>query len=64
MTDKRRVAVFDVDGTIFRSSLLIQLVEKLIEKRAFPRKRGKSTDGSTRSGSIARAATKNIFMRS
>jgi HAD superfamily hydrolase (TIGR01490 family) len=32
----RRVAVFDVDGTIFRSSLLIQLVEKLILKGAFP----------------------------
>lgn len=32
----RRVAVFDVDGTIFRSSLLIQLVSRLIEKGAFP----------------------------
>src|SRR3989344_688490 len=33
---KRKVAVFDVDGTIFRSSLLIQLVNKLIEDVAFP----------------------------
>ena len=33
---KRRVAVFDVDGTIFRSSLLIELVEVLIEKEIFP----------------------------
>ena len=33
---RRRVAVFDVDGTIFRSSLLIQLVNKLIEDGAFP----------------------------
>jgi HAD superfamily hydrolase (TIGR01490 family) len=32
----RRVAVFDVDGTIFRSSLLIQLVDKLIDRGAFP----------------------------
>ena len=32
----RRVAVFDVDGTIFRSSLLIQVVSKLIEKGTFP----------------------------
>ncbi|HVU75479.1 MAG TPA: HAD-IB family phosphatase [Candidatus Paceibacterota bacterium] len=32
---ERRVAVFDVDGTIFRSSLLIQLVDKLIERGAF-----------------------------
>lgn len=33
---RRRVAVFDVDGTIFRSSLLIILVEKLIERGVFP----------------------------
>ena len=32
----RRVAVFDVDGTIFRSSLLIQVVDALIESGAFP----------------------------
>ncbi len=35
---KRKVAVFDVDGTIFRSSLLIQLVNRLIENGAFPRR--------------------------
>lgn len=34
---KQKVAVFDVDGTIFRSSLLIQLVNKLIENGAFPK---------------------------
>lgn len=33
---KRRVAVFDVDGTIFRSSLLIILVEQLIARGVFP----------------------------
>jgi HAD superfamily hydrolase (TIGR01490 family) len=33
---KRKVAVFDVDGTIFRSSLLIELVNVLIEKDLFP----------------------------
>lgn len=32
----RKVAVFDVDGTIFRSSLLIQLVDTLIAHGAFP----------------------------
>jgi HAD superfamily hydrolase (TIGR01490 family) len=32
----RRVAIFDVDGTIFRSSLLIQVVDRLIEKGVFP----------------------------
>jgi len=33
---KKKVAVFDVDGTIFRSSLLIQLVERLIKNGSFP----------------------------
>jgi HAD superfamily hydrolase (TIGR01490 family) len=28
----RKVAIFDIDGTIFRSSLLIELVEELIEE--------------------------------
>lgn len=36
MKDKQRVAIFDVDGTIFRSSLLIQVVNRLIEKEVFP----------------------------
>jgi HAD superfamily hydrolase (TIGR01490 family) len=30
------VAFFDIDGTVFRSSLLIELVERLIEKEVFP----------------------------
>jgi HAD superfamily hydrolase (TIGR01490 family) len=33
---KRPVAVFDIDGTVFRSSLLIELVESLIERGIFP----------------------------
>ena len=35
---KRKVAVFDIDGTIFRSSLLIELVDVLIERELFPEK--------------------------
>ena len=34
---KRPVAVFDIDGTVFRSSLLIELVERLIENGIFPK---------------------------
>lgn len=34
--DRRKVAVFDIDGTVFRSSLLLELVERLIEKGVFP----------------------------
>lgn len=33
----KRVAFFDIDGTVFRSSLLIELVEKLIDEELFPR---------------------------
>ena len=33
----RRMAVFDVDGTIFRSSLLISLVNHLVQTGAFPK---------------------------
>ena len=32
----RKVAIFDIDGTIFRSSLLIELVEVFIELELFP----------------------------
>ena len=43
---KRKVAVFDVDGTIFRSSLLIELVETLITERIFPNSAQGEYDGS------------------
>jgi HAD superfamily hydrolase (TIGR01490 family) len=36
MANVRKVAVFDIDGTIFRSSLLIELVEELISAQDFP----------------------------
>ncbi len=36
MKDKQKVAVFDIDGTVFRSSLFINLVEKMIENGIFP----------------------------
>lgn len=32
----KKVAVFDIDGTIFRSSLLIELFRELVENRIFP----------------------------
>lgn len=44
MEAKRKVAIFDVDGTIFRSSLLIQLVEALIENGSFPKEAQKEYD--------------------
>ncbi len=32
-----RVAIFDIDGTLFRSSLLIELVNRLVEEGVFPK---------------------------
>ena len=36
MAEPRPVAVFDIDGTLFRSSLLIELVEELVKREIFP----------------------------
>jgi HAD superfamily hydrolase (TIGR01490 family) len=33
---KRKVAIFDIDGTIFRSSLFLELTDALIEEGIFP----------------------------
>lgn len=33
---QRRVAIFDIDGTVFRSSLTIELVDTLIDRDIFP----------------------------
>lgn len=35
--NKKKVAIFDIDGTIFRSSLLIELVNELIKAGFFPK---------------------------
>lgn len=34
---KRKLAVFDIDGTIFRSSLLIEVTDALIQEGIFPK---------------------------
>jgi len=34
----KKVAIFDIDGTLFRSSLLIELVDVLVERGTFPAK--------------------------
>jgi HAD superfamily phosphoserine phosphatase-like hydrolase len=38
MAAKRKIAAFDIDGTVFRSSLLLELVDGLIEAGMFPTK--------------------------
>lgn len=34
---QKPVAFFDIDGTVFRSSLLVELVERLLERDIFPK---------------------------
>jgi HAD superfamily hydrolase (TIGR01490 family) len=36
MINKMRLAIFDIDGTIFRSSLLIELCHALVDAKIFP----------------------------
>ncbi len=55
-----KVAIFDIDGTIFRSSLLIEMVESLVAEGIFPKeaknhyadswKRWQARAGSAKSG--------------
>lgn len=40
----KKLAVFDIDGTIFRSSLLIELVSGLVEDGVFPRRAKKEME--------------------
>jgi len=35
---QRKVAIFDIDGTIFRSSLLIELVKEFVREEIFPKR--------------------------
>lgn len=39
-SSKQKIAVFDIDGTIFRSSLLIEMTEALIQAGLFPKTAG------------------------
>ena len=53
-----QVAVFDIDGTIFRSSLLIELVEALIQEGIFP-KEAKKTYSDAYNRWLAREGTQH-----
>ncbi len=44
----QKVAFFDIDGTVFRSSLLIELVEQLIHEDIFPKEAGEVFERSHR----------------
>src|SRR3990167_2309101 len=38
MSTKRRIAIFDIDGTVFRSSLVIELFNELVRRGIFPKR--------------------------
>jgi HAD superfamily hydrolase (TIGR01490 family) len=44
MEKKRPVAVFDIDGTVFRWSLFLDLVDRLIENGVFPKEMREAYD--------------------
>lgn len=48
MRKKKRVAIFDIDGTIFRSSLLIEVTEALIQEGIFPASARRTYDSARR----------------
>lgn len=60
MTRLKKIAIFDIDGTVFRSSLLVELIESLIAAGIFPPgvkkhyaeawKRWQARTGSAKSG--------------
>ncbi len=46
MNKKRPVAVFDIDGTLFRSSLLVELLKELVSRGIFPKSVAKLYESS------------------
>ena len=46
MDKKRPVAVFDIDGTLFRSSLLVELIQELVRREMFPKSVLKLCEGN------------------
>jgi HAD superfamily hydrolase (TIGR01490 family) len=43
-TAKKKLAIFDIDGTIFRSSLLVELINALVRRGIFPQKAKKEME--------------------
>jgi HAD superfamily hydrolase (TIGR01490 family) len=41
---KRRLAIFDIDGTVFRSSLLIEVFNALVQEGVFPKRAGREVE--------------------
>ena len=66
----KKVAIFDIDGTIFRSSLFIELVEELIKQKIMPESTRKEfekelEDWQNRKGSYEKyiEAVVSVFMK-
>lgn len=64
---KQKLAIFDIDGTIFRSSLLIELTNALIAKKIFPKSAAKEIEKDykswlNREGEYARYISKVVMV--
>ena len=57
----KSVAFFDVDGTIFRSSLLIELVEQLVDEKVFPAEAALEYEGAHKNW-LAREGTYDEYI--
>lgn len=65
-----KIAVFDIDGTIFRSSLAVELIHSLVREGIFPKQAGKEIEFDyqnwlDRKGSYPKYLTQliNVFMK-
>lgn len=73
---KRKLAVFDIDGTLFRSSLLIELTNLLVTKKIFPERAHKEMESDYKNwlnreagyenyiGKVVKVFEKNIIGKS
>ena len=45
---KKKVAVFDIDGTIYRSSFVVEIIDAMVQEGIFPKKVAKEYEGAYR----------------
>ena len=62
-TKQVRLAIFDIDGTIFRSSLLIELINGLVADGIFPQTAKKETDAEYRAWLDRRGSYENYIKK-
>jgi len=61
MPKHKSVAIFDIDGTVFRSSLMLELIEALVAKGVFPKEARSHYAGSWRRWQARQGSAKSGF---